>query len=138
MPSTTIKRAHDMKFPVMVLISSFWIQNQIHMGIFRVTKLLDVAIPVLYADEKFLDVISRRIGPENLIGHIEPQNSIVNKGSHLRSYIHTAIAGAILRRHQLSALCGRRACEKKQERHNADYGCEYPLFHNVSLLPRDW
>jgi hypothetical protein len=78
------------------------------MGIFREAKLLDVPVPVLYADEEFFDVTAGGICAESLVGHIETQNSVVHKGSNLLSDINAAVAGAKLSGDQFAAL---RRCE---------------------------
>jgi hypothetical protein len=93
----------------MPLISALGIQNQVYMGIFREAKLLDVPVPVLDADEEFLDVTTSRVGAEGLVGHIETQNSVVHEGSYLLSDVNAVVARAKLGRNQFATLRRREA-----------------------------
>ena len=113
MSGAAIVRAHDVQFPIVPLISSLGIQNQVYMGIFREAKLLNLPVPVLDADEEFFDVTAGGIRAEGLVGHIEAQNSVVHKGSYLSSDVNAVVACAKLSGDQFAALCRCEAGEKK-------------------------
>jgi hypothetical protein len=98
------------------------IEDQIDVGVFGEVKLLDLAIPVSNADEKFLDVTACGIDAECLAVHIEAQNSIVHVGTHLLSDISAAVPGAILGGDQFASLRRGQAGKEKYACDGGDDG----------------
>jgi len=124
MSGAAIVGAHDMQFAIVKFISGTGIELETDVGILREAKLFHVAIPVPNPDEKLFDVTARRIHAQVPVGHIELQDAVVQKRPHLRSYIHAAIAVAVFRRHQRSALCYCRARKKKHAGYTNDHTCD--------------
>src|ERR1700678_2631710 len=121
MPVATVVAAHDVQFAIMPFVSGIRVHFKIYVGVLWKAKLFHVSVPVPYADEQLLDVASRRVRAEGLIGHVEAQNSIVHKRSNLWSYIDAVSTGAILRCHQLSALSCGCDCENKRTRQATEH-----------------
>jgi hypothetical protein len=109
MPGTTIERAHDVEVPIVILISSLGIQNQVYVCVLREAKLLNIPVPVLNADKEFFDVTAGGIRAEGLVGYIEAQNAVVHERSYLRSDINAAVARTKLGGDQFAALRRREA-----------------------------
>ena len=105
------------------------IEDETHMGVLGKPKFLDLAVPVPDADEEFFDMIAGRIHAEDLVLHVELQESIVHIGPYLLRYVHTAVTGAVFRGHQFAALGRRRACGQKDERQTTDHNRGESLFH---------